>query len=519
MLASKRLLVNTSVTYCRSIFAVALGLLSSRWILEGLGQVDFGLMAVVGALIGFVEFLNNILANAAARFLAFSIGKDNEGETQRWFNVSLFLHIVAPLALISIGWPIGEWALDHFIKIPDHRLVTAHWVFRLSLILAFISMSFAPFRAMFIAKQDIAEMAIWGIAGSIANFILAYVVWHYSGDSWLFFSICSVAISSSLVLMQIGRAYKKYEECRIQFDLWLDWVRFRKLLSFSGWNLFGGLGQLLRGQGIAILLNRYFNPISTPGVNASYTISNTVSSSTQQLSSSLIGAFSPEINANEGRGDRKRMLIQANRASKFGAYLTLLFAIPLILEIEYVLDLWLVQPPVYASGMTSLILCAFIIDRLTVGQMLAVSARGKIAGYQIMLGGFLLLTLPVAWLFLHLGLGPISVCWAYLITMSLCSIGRVFWAKSLVQFLPSIWIKEVFLPLNFLIIVSVFTGRMSQLFLDASLGRLSLVVAATLMTNIVLGWNLLLNINERKSLLAALQSSLKRIFKLIRPKK
>ena len=319
--------------------------------------------------------------------------------------------------------------------------------------------------------------------------------------------------------MQIGRAYKKYEECRIQLNLWLDWVRFRKLLGFSGWNLFGGLGQLLRGQGIAILLNRYFNPVSTPGVNASYTIGNTVSSSTQQLSSSLIGAFSPEINTNEGRGDRERMLIQANRASKFGAYLTLLFAIPLILEIEYVLDLWLVQPPVYASGMTSLILCAFIIDRLTVGQMLAVSARGKIAGYQIMLGGFLLLTLPVAWLFLHLGLGPISVCWAYLITMSLCSIGRVFWAKRLVQFLPSIWIKEVFLPLIFLIIVSVFTGRMSQLFLDASLGRLSLVVAATLMTNIVLGWNLLLNINERKSLLAALQSLLKGIFKLIRPQK
>ena len=107
MLASKRLLVNTSVTYCRSIFAVALGLLSSRWILEGLGQVDFGLMAVVGALIGFVEFLNNILANAAARFLAFSIGKNSEGETHRWFNVSLFLHIAAPRVLISVGWPIG----------------------------------------------------------------------------------------------------------------------------------------------------------------------------------------------------------------------------------------------------------------------------------------------------------------------------------------------------------------------------------------------------------------------------
>ena len=142
--------------------------------------------------------------------------------------------------------------------------------------------------------------------------------------------------------------------------------------------------------------------------------------------------------------------------------------------------------------------------------------NSRISNYA---GGFLLLTLPVAWLFLYLGLGPISVCWAYLITMSLCSIGRVFWAKHLVQFSPSIWLKEVFLPLMFLLTASVFTGRMSQLFLDASLGRLSLVVAATLLTNILLGWNLLLNTKERKTLLAALQSSLKRIYKLIRHQK
>ena len=514
MLGSKRLLANTTVTYCSSVFGMALGLFSSRWVLEGLGQVDYGLMGVVGALIVFIAFLNNVLAGASSRFFAYAIGEGLEGETKKWFNTCLFLHIALPLVLISFGWPIGEWAVDHFLTIPDERLPTAHWVFRLSLLSGFLNMGFAPFKGMFIAKQDIVEIALWGVVGSISNFMLAYAVLQYSGDNWLLYSFGSVLISSSLILMQIGRAYTNYEECRIQFKLWFDWPRLRKLLNFSGWSLFGAVGSLLRGQGIAILLNKYFNPASFPGVNASYAIGMTVSSYTQTLSTALLGAFTPEITSSEGRGDRTRMLLQANRASKFGTYLVLLFAIPLILEINYVLNLWLAEPPEFAAQMASLILCTFIIDRLTAGHMLAVSARGKIAGYQIMLGGFLLLTLPVAWMFLKFELGAVSVCWAYVITMTLCSVGRLFWAKRLVGLIPLEWFKGVLCPLILLAASSVLAGLICRSYLNPSVLRLGLVIGTTLILNVSGGWLLLLNTSERSSLWSILEGVAMRFFRI-----
>ena len=46
---------NACATYARSVVALALGLFSSRWVLQALGASDFGLYAVVGALVGQVE--------------------------------------------------------------------------------------------------------------------------------------------------------------------------------------------------------------------------------------------------------------------------------------------------------------------------------------------------------------------------------------------------------------------------------------------------------------------------------
>ena len=55
---SRRILANVAATYGRSLVALVCGLLGARWILQALGQVDYGLWGVVGGLVGFVSFFN-----------------------------------------------------------------------------------------------------------------------------------------------------------------------------------------------------------------------------------------------------------------------------------------------------------------------------------------------------------------------------------------------------------------------------------------------------------------------------
>ncbi len=498
-MSSKRVILNTVATFGRSVFGMALGLFSSRWVLEALGPVDFGLMGVVGALITFVMFLNQVMSGSSARFFAFSIGRGDVCDTNEWFNVSLFIHLLVSIVILILGLLVGEWAIREFVNIPPDRAAIAPWVFRLSILSAFVSVMATPFVGMFIAKQNIVEVSFWAVFGTLANFFLAYSLLRIDGDRWLYYSSATVAISILLLLIKAFRACYIFEECRIDIKLWFNRDRMSQMLSFSGWTLIGALGNLLRGQGLAILLNRYFNPTRHPEVNASYSIGMMISTYTQTLSSAMLGAFIPEITANEGRGDRERMLEQASRASKFATCLTLLFAIPLMLEIDYVLYLWLKEPPAMAGQMGLLILSAFIVDRLTVGQMASMTAKGQVAGYQMTLGGLLILTLPIAWAFLHFGLSAVSVCWAYNITMIMCSLGRVFWAKRLVGQSPMGWLREVLIPCCILICASGLSGwAVKLIFPEASFFRLCGVTSVTILCCLSVGWLIVLTSRERK---------------------
>ena len=122
MTTSQRILFNALASYGRTMFAMLLGLFSSRWVLASLGSIDYGLMAVVGSLIVFISFLNGISSTACARFFALSIGRNDIEETNWWFNTALSIHVVLPIILIIIGFPIGEWAIDNFLSIPSDRV-------------------------------------------------------------------------------------------------------------------------------------------------------------------------------------------------------------------------------------------------------------------------------------------------------------------------------------------------------------------------------------------------------------
>ena len=498
MTSSQYILLNTVATYGRIVFATALGLFSSRWVLQALGEVDYGLMGVIGAVIIFITFFGGITSNACARFFAYSIGRGNQEEVNSWFNTALSVHIVLPIILIVFGYPIGIWAIKQFLSIPHDRLNTAIGVFRLSMVSVCTVMCFAPYFGMFTAKQRIYEISIWGVFQAICSFILAYMLTLYDGDSWFLYSGGSVGIVVVLGGCQVLRARHLFPECRIIFSKWWDLSKLKELFSFSGWQLFGGIGAILRGQGTALLLNKYFDPSYFPNVNAAYGVGNNVSSQTQALSSAMMGAFTPEITASEGRGNREQMLIHANRASKFGTMLVLLFAIPFVLEIDYILALWLKKPPELAGMFCVLILFQFIIERLTTGQMMAVNAVGKIAGYQAMLGGFLILTLPVAWLFLALGFTATSVGWAFILTTIMLSVGRVIWAKYLVELSPKKWVKDVFFPCVLVAIIGFgFGSSIQRLSGGPSFFRLCYVVVGTFISFILMGWFIAFNKSER----------------------
>ncbi len=494
---NKRIAINALATYGRTILRMALGLFSSRWVLQSLGEVDYGLMGVVGSLIVFITFLNSIASGACARFFAYSIGKKDTDDLIRWFNVGVSVHLFLAIFLVAVGLPLGEWAIDNFFNIPADRIITAHWVFRFSLVAAFWTMSSTPYIAMYTATQNIAEFTLWEIASILTNFGFVYWLTTYNGDAWFVYAGFTVGLTVLLGIGQALRAKYAFEGCKIRLSYWGDWKRMKQMFSYSGWTLFGSMGYMARTQLPAVLLNQYFPPIKYKFVNASYQVGGALASYTQSLSSSLMGAFSPQIATLAGANDKDGMVKTAFRASKFGTLLMLIFAIPIALEADYLLVLWLKNPPQLAAPFCRLVLLQMVLDNLTFGHMSGIMASGKIKWYQITTGILSVLSVPIAWLVLSLGGSALSVSWVIAGCMGACSFARLFFGRNILAIQISDWFKGVLLPLVVISMGALGVGMLLIMAWDESFFRICMTGATSFITMMIIAWYTLFDKAER----------------------
>jgi O-antigen/teichoic acid export membrane protein len=359
-----------------------------------------------------------------------------------------------------------------------------------------------PFNAMYTAKQYIAELTIYSFIQTTANAGFIYFMVTHPGD-WLAkyaLWMCVLAVVPQIIICL--RAVKIFPEC--QFNLKYAWNRvfIKQLTSYALWYAFGCVGGISRGQGIQILINKYFGP----SINASMSIANQVSAQTQTLASALQGAFSPAITTACGAGEYDKMRSLAFRTCKFGMLLGLIFILPLSLELDEILRIWLKKPPLYTKELCWPILAAALIDKSTSGHMLAVSAKGKIAVYQAFLGTVLILTLPVAWIFIKFGCGAVSIGWGILLCTSVCALGRVWFARSLVDMSARHWFFKFLCPVLMIILITGLFGYSTRFFMDSGLFRILVTTSLCGLVLLPLSWFILLDVSERQFLVDKIKS-------------
>ena len=505
MTANQRIFLNIVATYGRSLFTLVCGLFSARWVLMALGQEDYGLYGVIGSMVIFIGMVNNLLSIAVARFYAVSVGaatvvKNNVrgvAECRQWFSTAVALHTTVPIALMIVGYPLGEYAIrSGLLVIPSERIVTCLWVFRFSCVSCLVGMMTIPFNAMYAAKQYIAELTVYSFITTFLNLIVfCYMVnhpgvWLGRYAAWMAF----VSIAPNIIIAL--RAHALFPECRLVLPEMWSISRIACLIKFAGWQAFGGIGNVCRSQGIAILLNRHAEFGSMR--NSSMTVANQVAGQTDMLASAMLGAFQPAIANAYGAKDYARMRTLAFCTCKIGTLLSLLFVIPLVMEISEVLGLWLREPPRYAAGFCLYIFIAHIIDRISSGHMLAVTATGRISGYQAFSGSALLLALPLSIVFLKAEFGIYSIGLALALSSLFCAIGRLWFAYNIVGMSVRFWFRTILMPMAVLMIFSVLLGCLPRYLMPPSLIRIVVTSTVSVAVLVIGAWSILLSNEERE---------------------
>lgn len=499
MTANKRIVLNIVATYGRSLYSLACGIITARWVYMTLGDSDYGLMGVVGGITAFIGFINNVLSIAVGRYYAFYVGKAQKNveegllECRRWFNAAFAIHSLVPTILMLIGYPIGVWAVRNFLTIPVDRIEPFVWIFRFSCITCFWGMISVPFNAMYAAKQYIAELTLYSFATTTLNvFFLWYMVSH-PGDWVVRLGLWNCLMMMIPAIIITVRAYVIFPECRFVPKYMASWSHIRAMLGYAGWFSIELFGNLFRFNSLPILVNKYYGAVQ----NAALSIANTVSAHTQSLSGALRTAFQPAIVNALGAGEMDKAISLMHRVCKFGTLLVLVFCIPLCIEIDEVLRLWLKTPPDGAKWLSVGIVLSLILEKLTTGHFIMINGQGRIARYQVTIGICFGLTFPIAWLMMHWGLGVYSVAYAMNATLIVACLIRLYFVKETFGVSPRVWVSKTLMPIFFVTVLPVMIGFVPRMFMAASFLRIITTTALVEVVFLPLSWYLVLEKNER----------------------
>ena len=488
---TNRIIFNTGVMYLKMFITIALALYTSRVVLEALGVIDFGLYSVVASVVAMFGFMNASMVASVQRHLAFEIGKKDFLAVRKYFNAGLVIHICLAIAIFILAEFIGVWFIKNHLTIPPERMEVALWAFHFSVLSFMFTVISVPFQSILNAKECMVVIAIVGVVEAALQLIIAFLISDSHFDRLKLYALlmCCVFFVSLLIYSIV--CYLKYKECKPLIVK--EKTLYKELARFAGWNLFGTLAVMGRVQGAVILLNIFLGP----AINAAYSIANRVNAQLSYFSVSVTKAISPQIVKNYGSGNRGEFMALVFQSSKFTFYMIYIISLPILLECDFILKVWLISVPEYAVLFCRLIIINSLIDSLAAALIDAALATGKIRNYQIVVGSVVMLNVPFSYLALKLGAPPHSVILICIMISIVAIAFRLGLLKGMIKFPVMNYIREVVLPLLIVVLISLSCTVPALLKFDESAGRFAVMLIVSVSVNMIAIYLIGLKSNER----------------------
>ena len=477
MQSASRVAINTGFLYGKMLITMLISLYSTRLILNALGVVDYGIFNLVGGVIAMLSFLNGAMTTATQRYMSFSIGAGDNHKLKSIFSSSVLLHLIIGLIIVLLLEFGGVFLFNGTLNIPADRIGVAKIVFHFMVVSTFFTINAVPYDAAINAHENFLFDALSGIFEAVMKLGIAISLIHTEVDKLILYGSLIAGLTILIRIIKSIYCIRKYEECHVRITSGIDFKLTKEMFSFAGWNLFGSLCSVIRSQGLAVVLNLFFGIV----VNAAYGIANQVNGQLSSFSTNMVSALYPQIVKSEGSGDRERMLRLAMLACKLSFFLLSFFAIPIIVEMPFILTIWLKIVPENTVIFCRLILVLSLLQQLSVGLMASLIAIGKIKAYQIVVGSLLILNLPLSYGLILIGFPVYSVFFGSIFLECIALGSRIWFAYKIAGLNVGLFTRGVIFNSILVVILTTLFAILPQFFLQVSILRAFL----TIMTSII----------------------------------
>lgn len=481
---------NTAILYFRMIATMCITLYISRIVVNTLGIERFGLYSVLSSFVLMAGFITSILSVSSQRFLSESLSEGADISPPEMFKACISVHSILSLLTLFFIESVGIWFIHSMLVQHIVSLDVVNYVFQTSTIVFIISILYSPFLSLLLAHENMSAYAWLTIIDVILKLVAASTIHLHQGEVMRGYAInllSATLLSSIIGVVYVSRTYRN-----IKIGVNFDKRVFYRLTSYIGWNLWGGLAAVINNQGINILLNRFFGVT----VNASRAITTQVYSAINQVISSSQMAFNPQLVRSYMANDFSYIRILICRGAKLSIFLTLLMFVILFNNVEYILSIWIKQYNIYAVQFIQLMLIDIFINSISGTAIMAIQATGKIKLYQSVVGGVLLLNLPISLILMLLQFNASSVYAVSICISSICLILRMFFLNNYFKLTFSYYFKEIVLRSAIILGLSYYiTSRFS--FSNSNFGIFLLNIMVDVFVAFVISFLILLNREER----------------------
>lgn len=497
--SQKRILQNTGMLYIRMLLVMAVTLYTSRVVLAVLGIEDFGIYHVVAGFVTLLGFMQGAMTTATQRYFAFDLGETDGRELSRIFNTSLLIHALLALVIVLVAVTAGQWFVASQLTIPDGRMTAALWAYHFAIASFAVSVITVPFAAMLMAHERMGIFSIIGMVDVLLKLFIVFLLKYLAMDKLISYAGMLFLVSLSTLSLYIITNKLLFQGIKFRWR-WHS-QQFRAMLSYTAWNIWGNLAAALSGQGTNVLLNIFFGP----AINAGKSISVQANGALTNFVTNVQAAINPQIIKLYASGERKKMHTMVLYASKYNFFLLFTLALPVLLHTEALLSLWLVEVPPYAVIFLQLTIVGSLTNSFSGPLMTSAQATGHIRLYQSVVGGVLLLNVPLSFLFLNFGFPPESVLIISVILSVVALLARILIINPLIKLPIMSFLTEV-LGRVAMVVVAAFicTGTI------ISRGSVSYFVlleqiAITVLLTLVIIWIFGLGTTEKRQLINLLR--------------
>lgn len=479
---NKRIAKNTLVLYVRTIVVMLISLFSSRIILDALGEKDYGTYNVIGGVVSMLSILSGALSSSISRYLTFELGHGDKKKLNQVFSTSINIQVSIAIIILIIGEILGVWFLNYKMNIPTERLYAANWVLHCSILTFTLGLITVPFNALIIAHEKMNIFAYVSIFDAVAKLSIAYLLYISPWDRLIFYAILLVFIPLSTLFFYSIYCNHKFAEAH--YHTVHDKQLTKEMTQFAGWGFFTNSAYMFNTQGVNILINLFFGV----SVNAARAVTVQVESVITKFVNDFMTAINPQITKSYAQGDMEGMYTLVIRGAKFSMFLFLLMSLPIILETDYILNLWLVKVPEHTVNFVRLSIIGTMMMSIGNTGYTACMATGNIKRYSLWITLVGCLIFPISYLAFYIGLPVETTYVIFILVYFAVDMVRLWLMKSMLHFPVWRFIRETFVKLLFISTLAIIIPFYIHYYMPQNFYRFVFVILSSVIICVLLIW-------------------------------